>query len=130
MAGGRPPGGARLVDGLDGSPGAKKRLRVILQTLAGERTVRSACQELGVSEAGFHKLRSSWMQDALGSLEPKPQGRPPKQKSPEEERSEELQSRVKTLEMELKAAHVREEIAVAIPYLARRHREGEKKTKP
>lgn len=130
MAGGRPPAGARLVEGLDGSPGAKKRLRVIIETLAGERTVLSACQELGVSEAAFHKLRSRWLKDALGSLEPRAQGRPPKQESPEEERSEELQSRVKMLEIELKAAQVREEIAVAMPYLARRHRKPEKKTKP
>lgn len=130
MAGGRPPGGARLVDGLDGSPDAKKRLRLILETLAGERTVGSACDALGVSEAMFHKLRSRWMQEALGSLEPKLQGRPPKQKSPEEEHTEELEGQVQTLELELRAARVREEIAVAMPHLARRRLEREKKTKP
>jgi len=131
MAGGRPPGGARLVDGLDGSSDAKKKLRVSIETLAGELSVRNACDALGVSEAMFHKLRSRWMQEALGSLEPKPQGRPPKQKSSEEEEhTEEVEGRMKTLELELRAARVREEIAVALPHLARRRLEREKKTKP
>jgi transposase-like protein len=129
MAGGRPPGGARLVDGLEGSPGAKKRLRMILETLAGERTVQSACDNLGVSQARFHKLRSKWLQEALKNLEPKPQGRPPKKRYPEEEQTEELQNQLKMLEIALRAAEVREEIAVSLPHLAGRHRKGEKKTK-
>jgi hypothetical protein len=118
----------RLLDRLEGSPGAKKKLRVLLETLAGERTVRSACGELGVSEAMFHKLRSQWLEDALRSLEPKPKGRPRKERSPEETHTEELREQMKTLELELKAAQVREEIAVAMPYLARRHWDDEKKT--
>lgn len=128
MARGRRPGGVRLLERLEGSPGAKKKLRVILETLTGERTVGRACEELGVSEAMFHKLRSQWLKEALGSLEPKPKGRPRKEESPGETHSEELREQVKTLELELKAAQVREEIAVAMPYLARRHWEDEKKT--
>jgi transposase len=89
--------------------------------------VQSACEALGVSEAMFHKLRSRWMQEALGSLEPKPQGRPPKKKSPEEAHSEELEGRVKELEIELRAAEVREEIAAALPHLAGKPRKARKK---
>jgi transposase-like protein len=118
-----------LVKNLDGSPRAKKRLGVIIETLSGERSVSSACDELGISEAGFHKLRSRWLKEALESLEPRAVGRPAMETSPQEELTAELQERVALLERELKAAQVREELAVALPYLARNRRD-EKKTRP
>lgn len=128
MARGRRPAGARLVGVLEGSPGAKTKLRLILQTLGGERTVESACEELGICEAAFYKLRGRWLQEALESLEPRARGRPRSEEPADVPRTVELQSRVECLERELKASQVREEIAMVMPHLAARRREAGKKT--
>jgi len=129
MARGRPPGGVRLVEALQGSSGAKAKLRVILQTLGGERSAQSACQELGICEAAFYKLRGRGLQAALESLEPRARGRPPKEIPPELLHQQELELEVKQLQRELKASHVREELAVAMPQLVLRRQEAEKKTR-
>ena len=76
MAGRRPLGPA-LVEHLDGSASAKERLELILATNAGQVTVVSAAEQLGISEAMFYKLRNRVLQVALADLEPKPIGRPP-----------------------------------------------------
>ena len=47
----RPPDGIKHVDRLEGPEPSKRRLRVILETLTGERSVAQACEELGVGEA-------------------------------------------------------------------------------
>jgi hypothetical protein len=49
MTRGRRPDGARLVERLEGSSGAKARLGMILDVLAGRRTVRQACARLGLT---------------------------------------------------------------------------------
>lgn len=117
MPGGRPPKGPGLVDGLDGSEGAKRKLRVILETLAGERTVEQACEALGMGPAAFYKLRERTLRDAVSSLEPRRRGRPKKEKSPEEQRIEELERKLFDAEFELQAARIREEIAAVMPHL-------------
>jgi len=71
-----------LVERLDGSERAKTRLRVILETLSGQRTIPDACEELGIQETMFHRVRSEVLQTALDRLEPRPLGRPPRQVSP------------------------------------------------
>jgi transposase-like protein len=132
MAGGRPPMGAELVDGLDGSPGAKHRLKVFLETLSGKKAVGEASRELGVGEAAFYKARSQWLEDAVGLLEPKKLGRPPKnQEGLDPEEILRLTTENDALRDALRIQGVREEIAVALPgYLNRlREREAEKKTR-
>jgi hypothetical protein len=101
---------------------------VILQTLGGERTVESACAELGICEAAFYKLRGRWLQHALETLEPRVRGRPRNEEPADLPHTVELQSRVEWLERELKASEVREEIAMVMPHLAWRRREAGKKT--
>ena len=128
MARGRRPGGANLVQALEGSPGAKKRLRVLLETLTGKRNIPGACAELGIGEAAFYKLRARWLQETLGSLEPRAPGRPRKQRDPDTERTEELEARLQQLERELKAARVREELAVALPHVVLSGLQRRKKT--
>ena len=117
MPGGRPPKGPRLVDGIDGSGEAKKRLRVILETVAGERTVEQACEKLGLSPAAFYKLRDRVLRDAVASLEPRKVGRPRKQKSAEQAKNEALQAELFEVKRDLQAARIREEIAVVMPHL-------------
>ena len=76
---------------LEGSEHAKIRLKVILETLSGQRTIPDACDELGIQESMFHQLRSEVLQTALGRLEPRPIGRPPHTPSPEDQRVAELE---------------------------------------
>lgn len=114
---GRPPKGAELVDQIDGSGRAKRKLRVILQTLAGEKNVPEACAELGVTRSRFHALRQAFLLDAVASLEPRNRGRPARRVSPEQARVEELERQNQTLAIELRAAQVREELAAVMPHL-------------
>jgi len=77
MQAGRPPLGAELVDRMQGSPQAKKRVQIILQTLAGEMTIPQACEELDIGESRFHDLRKELLQVMVDGAESKPRGRPP-----------------------------------------------------
>jgi hypothetical protein len=120
LVAGRKPLGPALVDHLDGSTGAKERLELILETLAGQVTVVGACQILDISEAMFYKLRNRVLQICLEDLEPKPRGRPPQLSSADAERSAELAAEVTTLERELAAQTVRLELAQQLPQLAKR----------
>lgn len=117
MGRGRRPGGANLVQGLEGSAGAKRRLRVLLETVAGQRNIPSACAELRIGEAAFYKLRARWLQETVESLEPRARGRPRKPEDPGAERIAELEGELEKVERELKAAQVREELAVALPHV-------------
>jgi len=127
---GRPAMGPRLVEALDGSESAKGRLRVILETLTGEKTVLDACQELGIGESMFHKLRNEFLQDAVGLLEPRPLGRPREEIDPEEKLRDGYEKRMQDLEVKLQAARVREEIALAMPHLLRGREEREGSESP
>lgn len=102
--------GAKLVEGLEGSPLAIQKAKIILQTLSGERTVKDACEELGIVESMFYKLRDRTLKELVESLEPRPVGRPPQspQESPE---LTELREKIAQLEAELKLAKLRAELA-------------------
>ena len=110
---GRKPAGPRLVNNLPGSRYAKKRLKVILQQMAGEISIREACEKLGIEKSAFHKLRSRLLGDMVESLEPRPAGRPPIPK-PDTQELDELQDEVTQLKRKLKAAEVREELATVL----------------
>ena len=69
MSAGRPPERTKLVEKAEGSEEAKRRLRLILETLSGERTVQSACDELEICQAMFYKLRTRFLQESVESLE-------------------------------------------------------------
>ena len=113
---GRKPAGPAAVARLPGSPLARQRLQVVLETLAGTCRVQEACRRLGLSEQRFDQLRLQVLQAGLDSLEPRPAGRPP-QPTPAADVPA-LQARVAELEIELQAARVRAEIAVALPAVA------------
>jgi hypothetical protein len=115
---GRKPTGAQLVEHLQGSQHAKDRLKAILETLSGQRTIPEACAELGIRGAMFHRVRSEVLQTALGRLEPRPQGRPSRPSSAADQRVAELEGENLKLKAELKAAEVRRELAENLPRLA------------
>jgi hypothetical protein len=129
MPRGRPAKGPKLVEGLDGSESAKKRLEVILETVAGKRTVEDACKILGIRRSAFHKIRNQILQTALTDLEPKPRGRPRQEISEEAGRVAELETQVKELTLRLKVAHVREEIMLAMPEVFEPLKEAKKKAR-
>jgi hypothetical protein len=116
---GRKPLGAQLVDRLEGSEHAKARLKVILETFSGQRTIPDACDELGIQESMFHRVRSEVLQTALGRLEPRPLGRPPHTPSPQDEGWAKLEEENQDLRAELRAAEIRRELAETLPRLNR-----------
>jgi hypothetical protein len=104
------------VDRLDGPEELKQRLKVLLETLDGSKSVPEACAELGVSESRLHELRREALEGALRALQPRPSGRPAKPE-PSTPKEEELQAHIKALEEDLQAAYVRTELALAMPHL-------------
>src|SRR5258708_993795 len=114
----RPPEGGGHVDRLDGPEDLKSRLRVRLDTLAGRLNVAQACEDLGVSESRLHELRRQALVGALGALMPRPAGRPATAETTTE-REKELEARIDELEVDLQAALVRTELALAMPELFR-----------
>lgn len=101
------------VEHLYGSPHAKDRMAVFLETLRGSMPVADACSLLDVKEAQFFNLRRQWMQGSIELCEPRPLGRPPKQQDPAQmaARIAELESEVANLREQVQGAAVREEIA-------------------
>ena len=128
MPGGRPPKGPELVAGLEGSAEAKARLRVVLETISGEKTIAEACEELGLEESMVHLLRQRALAAGLKELEAKPRGRPPKEERVEPEALETLRRENEELKAKLRLAELRSELRAAIPSLAERVKEAEKKT--
>ena len=115
---GRKPTGTNLVEHLEGSERAKARLKAILDTLSGQRSIPEVCEELGIQESMFHRVRSEVLQTALDRLEPRPLGRPPLPQLPQDLRSVKLEEENLHLQLELKAAEVRRELAEKLPRLA------------
>jgi Helix-turn-helix domain len=115
---GRHPSGPEFVDQLAGDATAKERLRVVLETMAGQRRVSEACTQLGISEQRFDELRAAALQAAVAALEPKPPGRKPQSSTAEHVELELLRSRVTELEARLKVAAVRTEVAAILSHTA------------
>lgn len=112
---GRLPSGPDFIDRVPGSELAKNRARVLLQTIAGTCRVQEACACLGISEPRFDQLRIHGVAQLVQSMEPRPAGRPPRLTSPVEEQIRELQHKVAALEMQVKIAQTRAEIALVLP---------------
>jgi len=108
---GRRPVGPDLAERLGGSAEAGRRMRVILETIAGTRRVHEACEELGICEQRFEALRTTAIRAGIQALEARPIGRPPK--VPPETRAEitRLEGRIAELEAQLRLAEIRTELA-------------------
>jgi hypothetical protein len=110
-----------VIAGLDGSAEAKCRLQAILETLAGQLTISQAVSRLGIGERRFHYLRKQCLRAALNRLEPRPAGRPARARpGPEQQHIVALERAVTELKIDLRAAQLREEIALAMPHLLQR----------
>ena len=117
---GRPPEGLAHVDRLDGPAAMKERLRVMLATITGEMSVEEACAKLGVGPSRLHAMRREALQGALEGLTPQRAGRPRSQREVPSERERALEAKVRALEVDLQAAFVNTEIALAMPHLFER----------
>jgi hypothetical protein len=117
--------GTAMVDDLGASEQARHRLKAIVETMSGTKSIPEVCTELGISEAMFHKLRSRFLEDAVLLLEPRVPGPKRQEATPEERRIEDLEAEVQRTKMELEAARIRTEIALVMPHVLTR---GAKKT--
>jgi hypothetical protein len=115
MARGRRANGPGLVEALEGSEEAKTRMKVIVETLAGTKSVQEACEDLGIGKSAFHQIRTESLIGALEKLEPKPRGRPRQELSGEQQDLERLRKENDQLKVRLQVAHVREELALVMP---------------
>ena len=134
MARGPRAKGPRLVERLAGSELAKRKLRIVLETIAGRRGIEAACQELGIGPTAFYEIRTKVLEGALQPMEPRPPGRPPRPVLETESRISELESEVRRLKLELNIAHVREEVLLSMPSVfqpakAARKKKGERTKK-
>jgi hypothetical protein len=125
---GRRPVGPEYAEKLAGSETAKLRAKVILETMAGKRRLKEACQLLGISEQRFHQLREDMMTAAVKALEPGHAGRPAHTATPAEVQVATLEQQLQDKEVELRTAKAREEIALVMPEVKHEPVEPEKKT--
>jgi hypothetical protein len=116
------------VDRLPGSDEARARLKIILATLTGEKTIPEACAELRVGESRFHELRNDFLAQGVAALEPKPLGRPPAPEPTEMERENlRLHRENEELKLQIQASLIREEIALVMPHLLKPSKAQKKK---
>jgi hypothetical protein len=112
---GRRPVGPELAERLEGSAEARRRMRVILETIAGTCRVQEACAELGICEQRFETLRATAIRAGIAALEAKPIGRPPKVLTEAQAENARLRERVAELEAQLQVASARAELAGVLP---------------
>jgi len=123
MRGRRAPG-PEFVRRLPGEATAKRRLEVILRTLAGQLGFNQASAQLGITPQHLHVLRHEAMQAALAALAPRPMGRPRQKAAPGQEQIDDLRRQIEQLQQELRSSQLREQLAVLLPG---RGEPGEKK---
>ncbi len=123
MSRGRKPMGIDHVDRISGAPLAKERLRVILANIAGEMSIEEACDALNIEASRLFDLKRRCLEDCVQSLEPRTPGRKPAVRSAEQIKIDELETRIKRLELELKAARLQEELTrMGLPRQAARRK--------
>ena len=123
---GRYPAGPEYVEQLYGSAQAKRRAKIILETVTGALRVQEACRVLNLSEQRFGQLRQELLQAAVASMEARPAGRP--RAEAEDPELAALQEQVVALQDELGAAAVRAEIALTLPEVVHAPAGPEKKS--
>ena len=127
MARGRPIAGVNLVDHFDAPRAVRRRVRVVLATVAGQLSIADACAQLGVHRTRFHALRAQVLRGALEAVGGRARGRP---RAPREDTTQvrALEARIRELELALHTALLRSEIALTMPFLL--DRAGRKKKGP
>jgi hypothetical protein len=102
-------------------------LKVLLETISGEKSMQAACQALGIQKTQLFKLRTRALKAAAAALEPGVVGRPPQTSSAQAARIAELEEENRQLTVELEASRLRVELAQALPALAKETSPGRKK---
>lgn len=129
MAQGRPTKGSDIVTKFEASQEAEKKVRFVLETLAGKTSVKDAAAALGVSESRFHQIRDQLLAGMLDAAEPKSVGRP--KKAPEEPQEvTDLKQKLAEVKLELHMSRLRELLGAAFPDLVRREEQRVKKKLP
>jgi hypothetical protein len=104
-----------VIERLDGSALAKDRLSAALAVWTGQRTAAAACLQVSLTAKRFWTLRWQLLQAALASLEPRPTGRPARRTGAGDAQVAALQQQVQELQLDLRAAQLREEMALVLP---------------
>ncbi len=115
---GRHAVGPEIAEQVADSPFEAFRLRLILESVTGEKRVQDICQEMGVCSQMFERLRDRAMRAAARSLRPKKAGRPRKARSAAAAENTQLHERIAELEAQVQALRVRAELAEGLPRLA------------
>jgi hypothetical protein len=111
-----------MVGRMKSGPVAKERLLVILGNLAGVVPVAEACRKLGVGRTLFRRMRKVLLLAGLRAVEPRPRGRPVREVPRHERVIAQLRVQVTRLEEDLRFARIREELALLVPWTARRQK--------
>jgi hypothetical protein len=111
----RPPMGAKLLGKVQGSEAAKRKVSLMLETMAGKKSVAKACEELGIGEARFHEMRSELLAGLVGLAEPKVMGRPRQEMAPDPEYVAHLENEKQELARQLKIEMTKLELAAVVP---------------
>ena len=127
---GRKPVGPALADRVAASEQARTRLKVLLETITGEKSMDAACQALSIQKTQLFKLRARVLEAAAAALEPQPTGRPPQTVSPEAARIAELEDEINRLKVELEGSRLRVELAQALRAAGDERSPRRKKKKP
>lgn len=125
----RPNKGLDHVDGLQGDPETKWRLKLLLATLTGEMLVQEVCEELDLGPTQFANLRRQMLQAALDGLTPREGGRPRKEVVVSVDELQALQARNQELERQLAEMRARVELAL-LPFLGHGKRARKKRPDP
>jgi transposase-like protein len=112
---GRRPSGTEVVDRQEGSSTAKERVKAVLDTIAGNCRVEEACRRLQISEQRFRQLREEVLAGALAGAEPGKPGRPAQVVTAADEEIRLLKEQLAAMNLELRAAQARAEIALTLP---------------
>jgi hypothetical protein len=110
---GRYPAGPEYVDKVAASTQAKQRAKMILQTVFSGLRVREVCAALNICPQRFQQLREQVLQAAVASMEVQPGGR--RRRPAESAEVTALRTKLDELKLALHLAHVRAEIALAMP---------------
>ena len=125
MRRGRPSAGVALIDQLAAPRPIRRRVRIVLATLAGQLTITDACAQLGVRRTRFFALRYQILQGALAAISARPRGRP-RRAPADSAQIRDLKARIRELELTLRATLLRSEIALTMPFLLDRAGRGKK----
>jgi len=105
---------------------SQKRAGLILQVRAGQITAQEAARQLGISRQAYYKWERRALRALLQALEDQPKGRPPSEADPAREQ---LQSRVKELERQVRLYEQREALRALLKQMAESRSDRDSATK-